>query len=173
MVVRRTTPGSHDCVSKHKSGSDFRIGEAVGTDPWAMLYYGISITPPDEYGSEPELRADRYDLEYEWEQKHRPEAPLDRSDLHSQEWEDWRKRLQEWEASSQNVQIGFSGADDCERYFVHCAAMVKRVEWSEQLEITPEMLAPNPEADEWIKKFCEFAGVEYQQPKWYLAARYW
>lgn len=145
----------------------------MGYDSQGFLYYGFPITRREDYGSKLKLRADRYDLECEWEDLYRPKAPEDTSDRGNAEWDAWRERLKEWEKTPQNIEINWSGSEDCERYYVHAAGLCKQVLWSDQSQVTPEMLAPHPEADKWIEKYCEFAGIKYQQPGWYLAARYW
>jgi len=136
----------------------------VSTNPEALLYYGFPI------GEEMPDGIDYFDASQKWEEAHRPKEPDDRSDYRTPEWDEWRARLQEWKKSPEYVEVGWSGAENCECYYVHAYGLLISVEWGEQIEVN--LASPGPEWDEQIRRFCESCGLEFNQPKWYLAARY-
>jgi len=136
----------------------------MSADPEAMLYYGFPIGEPD---------FDYHDANDAWEELHRPAKPEHIKGYSGPEWDQWRIDFQNWCGSPQNIKLNWHGSEDCEQYHVHCKALVKSVEWSEYKEIDLEELAkPQPEADLYLGKFCEQNGIEWKQPKWFLAARY-
>lgn len=135
----------------------------MSADPEAMLYYGFPIDEPE---------FDYHDANSAWEQKHRPAQP-NVPGYAGPEWDQWRIDFQNWEASPQHIELGWHGSEDCEQYHIQCRALRKQVEWSKFAEIDPEELVkPQPEADLYLGKFCEENGIEWKQPKWFLAARY-
>lgn len=140
----------------------------MGTNAHGLLFYGFPL------GTEDEVDIDYYELSEAWKDTKKPARPKCINDDYSTpEWDQWRKDLRAWEASIENCEIWFSGSESYRAYYVHCDPLKKQVEWSEQMEIDPSRIAPNRLADEQIRKFCEFSGIEYKQPKWYLATFYW
>lgn len=139
----------------------------MGCDPQAILYYGFPIGEPGE-----ELEFDVWDVEKAWIEKMAPPQPESDGSYQSPEWDAWREKNREWEASPENVAIWFSGCDSYQGHYVHADALKKSVTWTDCLPISPEDIPPSHEHDAQIKAFCEFAGIEYKQPGWHLAALY-
>ncbi len=142
----------------------------MSTDPHGILYYGIDLGGVDR-DTYRESSYDDYQMTEDWGESYKPAKP-ENKDYSSPEWHEWRSKLREWEKSLQNVVCRWYGAEQCERYVVHCAAMEKRVEYDEQIDLGECNLGTHPEADEWIKKFCERFKVPYKQPTWHLASLY-
>jgi hypothetical protein len=107
-----------------------------------------------------------------WELSHSPEQPSIPG-YSGPEWDQWRIDFQNWLATPQNVKMDWHGSEDCEQFYVHCKALHKSVEWSEHKTIdVAELAKPQPEADKYIKEFCEKNGIDFVEPCWHLAARY-
>lgn len=139
----------------------------MGCDPKGILYYGVKLD------AEPEF--DDMDANDAWAEANRPAQPEDKSDYKTPAWEEWREKLRVYEKSPRNVEIDWSGTDEChdEGWYVHCEGLEKTVTWDQHLEIGGMDLAKNhPEADAAIKEFCERFGLEYKTPSWHLACRY-
>jgi hypothetical protein len=135
----------------------------MSADPEAMLYYGFPIEDPG---------FDYHDVTDEWRDSHRPPKPEVKG-YTGPEWDKWREDNSRWEAGPENVCCDWHGSEDCEQYHIHCKSLLKSVEWAEFKEVDPAELAkPQPEADRFIREFCEKAGIEFVQPKWFLAAQY-
>lgn len=140
----------------------------MSTDPQAKLYYGFPL--PEEFAERED--DDSYELNDAWEESHRPKQPVDKSDYGSPEWDEWRKAYDEWRKGPQNIQIDWSGSEGCEAYYLSAEGMKLSVEWNEQIKL-PEFLVVHPETKDWMRKFCEQHKIEWQEPAWYLAAKYW
>lgn len=147
----------------------------MSTDPKAILYYGIDLGGVIR---EKHMSAtyEYHDINDEWEEAHRPAEPEgDRAaGYHLRpEWDAWREKLRAYEATVEHVEMTWFGAENCERYVIHCPALEIKVEWDEQHEFERgHLLCPNPEADKWIEKFCEQFGLPFKRPAWHLAAHY-
>jgi hypothetical protein len=135
----------------------------MSADPTAILFYGFPL---------PRLVVDYHDLNEQWVGGRRPKQPDDRSDYKSPEWEDWRTRLREWEATVENAKISWSGSEQCEQFFVHCAGLKKSVEWNELLAVSADDLSHPTGAKEMLHAFCDKFNLPKGEPQWYLAARY-
>jgi hypothetical protein len=133
----------------------------MSTDPNGILFFGFPL---------PDVGDSYHDFNDEWKQEFRPKEPDDQSSYRTPEWDEWRARVQAWEATPENVQIDWSGGENCEQYFVHCEGLEKSVEWDELLVI--ESLLVPPEAEAFLHKFCDRFNLPKQPPKWHLASRY-
>lgn len=116
---------------------------------------------------------DDFDISAEWARDHRPARP-ESKDYRSAEWEDWRQKVATgYDSSLAKIEIDWSGSEEEKQYFVHCGILEISVEWDEQQEINPTMFIANrPDADEWLRKFCEKYQIPFSQPRWFLAAKY-
>lgn len=137
--------------------------------PEAILYYGFSIGNPEETDPWP-FDEDFYEVANDtWRKSHRPKEPDDNNNerFDTPEWDDWREKLVDYEKTPENIEVSRSGYDDGTNYYVHCKCIQKSVEWDEQLTIGNTN--QHPEADKWIKQFCEETGIPFQKPTWVLA----
>lgn len=147
----------------------------MSTDPSAILYYGIKLGEewPLTGKDAPDAPLGYYEISEAWVEKYRPPQPTDTSNYRSPEWDAWRALFREWQKTPQNIEVNWSGAEDCECYYVHAVGLKIEVEWNEQAEIPLDLMTRNlAEHDEWIKRFCECYGLPYSQPRWHLASRY-
>lgn len=135
----------------------------MGADPEAILFYGFPL---------PALNVSHLDLNDGWADDHKPPKPEDRSDYHTPEWKQWRERLHEWERTLENVEVEWSGSENCEQYFIHCAGIQKRVEWNELHVISVGDLEVPLDARGMLHKFCDRFNLPKAEPQWHLAARY-
>lgn len=133
----------------------------MSTDPSGILFCGFPL---------PALIVDYHDLNEEWEKEFRPKEPKDKSNYRTPEWDDWRERLAEWEATVQNVKIDWSGAENCEQYYLHCAGLEKSVDWNDLLVIND--LSIPADAERMLHQFCDRFNLPKKSPQWHLAARY-
>ncbi len=136
----------------------------MGCDPRGILYYGI------ELGNE--LAFDYHDANEAWLKARRPSQPNDKTSFQTPEWNEWRRQLRAWERTCENVEVDFSGGEDCENYFISCKGIEETVEWDEQIQLGELDISLQPEADKYIEEFCNGIGIEYRQPRWHLAVRY-
>ena len=141
----------------------FNLEVFMGADPEATIYYGFPIDDPE---------FDYHDANDEWEAARRPAEPTDKSDYRSPAWDKWRTKLREWKSTPELVKVAWSGADECEKYYVHAPALQLTVEWDEQKPLAGVDFNRQVEADNFIEAFCRQLGIEYKQPGWHLAARY-
>lgn len=135
----------------------------MGRDPEAIIYYGFPVG---------EVEDSIFDVGQQWEEERRPPKPDGDLDRHGPEWEDWRKRYWEWRNSPEYVSLKWSGAEDCECNYLSAPGLTVSVEWDEQEDIANRDFGPRPEADKYMKEFCEQFGIEFKKPSWHLAARY-
>lgn len=135
----------------------------MGADPEAILFYGYPL---------PALVVDYLELNDQWENDHRPKKPEDTSNYKTPEWDEWRERVREWEKTLENVRLDWSGAEDCEQYYIHCAGLKKSVEWNELLAVSEYDLAHPMGAKKLLHEFCDRFNLPKDEPKWHLAARY-
>lgn len=138
----------------------------MSSSPEAILYYGFPL-PDYEYSD-----YSYHDINDAWEEKFRPKEPNDQSDYSTPEWDKWRESYKAWQASADNIKLAWSGAEDCEAYYVHAEGLKKYVDWGNQIEITPESLLVSEDFVQKLREFCEHNGIEWRQPGWHLAARY-
>jgi len=144
----------------------------MSIDPYGILYYGFPLIADDDSKTEYQEPDGWYELNEAWEHENGPKR-LEDKDYKSPAWDEWRKRYREWRKDPRSIEVTYSGADSCQRYYVHSQGLEHKVTWDEQTEIAPNLLALKQiAADESIKRFCEKAGIEYRQPAWYLAAKY-
>jgi hypothetical protein len=136
----------------------------MGADVKAMLFYGFPI---------PEIVVDYHELNDTWRDVYRPPQPEDGSgNYDTPAWDEWRKKFNEWEKTPQNVEIDWSGGENSEAYFVHCAGLEKSVDWDKQLAVSPSDLEHLPEAKKWLHEFCDRFNIPKSEPQWFLAALY-
>lgn len=138
----------------------------MSTDAKALIYYGFPLEDWDD----PEFLY--HELNETWEKQRRPTEPEDKSSYRTPEWDEWRTEMREWEASPENVKIDWSGCENDESYYVHAEGLEVSVEWGEQKPLAEVDLLSQPEADKFIREFCEKTGIEYKQPGWHLASLY-
>jgi hypothetical protein len=138
----------------------------MSADPEAIIYYGF---PLEDYEDEEYSYHDRND---EWEQLKRPEQPADKGNYRTPEWDAWREKMAIWSKSPENIEIEWSGGENCEAYYIHASGLKHSVEWNEQKPLAGISFESQPEADEQLRQFCEKFGIEWKQPGWHLAARY-
>lgn len=145
----------------------------MGCDPKAILYYGIEL---DENGpvEDTGLGYGIHGANETWLHDHGPKKPDDKTNNYrGPEWDAWREKVKAYEATAQHVEIDFSGAESCHKYYVHCPCHGVTVTWDDQIDLGRDMLLEEiPEADAAIKAFCERFNIEYKQPSWHLAVRY-
>lgn len=135
----------------------------MSTDPSGILFYGFPL---------PSLIVDYHDLNDQWEEDHAPPTPKDKSNYRTPEWDEWRERNRQWEATLENVRIDWSGGENCEKYYLHCDGLKKSVDWDEQIVVTQADLAHQEEAAKFLHAFCDRFNLPKQQPQWHLATRY-
>ena len=135
----------------------------MSADPEAILFYGHPL---------PSLVVDYHELNETWEKAHRPTVPEGDRNYQSPEWDEWRERLRKWERGLENVRIDWSGGEECEQYYVHCAGIKKTVEWNELLVVSEYDLANPFGAKALLHDFCDRFNLPKEEPSWHLAARY-
>lgn len=142
----------------------------MGSDPQAILYYGIELGSEDPMDGEEEV--DYHGANDSWAKDRRPKEP-DNESFRGPEWDQWRADLKVYEATPQYVEFDWSGAEACKKYYVHCPCYEENVEWDDQIDFGHELhRESHPDADETIRQFCERFGIEYKRPSWHLAVRY-
>jgi hypothetical protein len=142
----------------------------MSTDPHGIIYYGIDI---GKIASE-KYRVVDYDyhgINDKWDSEHQPTRPTS-TDYKSPEWDEWRIKLRAYEATPEHVEMRWFGAEDCERFVVHCCCLEMRVEYDEQIDLGHRHLSQQPDADKWIEKFCNQFDLPYVPPTWHLASLY-
>jgi hypothetical protein len=143
----------------------------MGSDPRAILYYGIKLGNEDPMDGEEEN--DYHGANDAWAKLNRPKEPDRRQDYRGPQWDAWREALKAYEDSPIHVEIDWSGSDYGQSFYVHCPCLEKKVEWEHQLDLgRGDVLKPNLEADQYIKDFCDKFGIEYKTPTWHLACLY-
>ncbi|HAR37541.1 MAG TPA: hypothetical protein DCS09_02580 [Porphyromonadaceae bacterium] len=135
----------------------------MGADPEAIIYYGFPIDKPE---------FDYFEASEEWKDKRKPKEPEDKGEYRTPEWDEWRSKLREWETTVENIEITWGGAEDCEQFYIHAPALRLSVEWGEQKPLEEVDFSKRNDADTFIELFCKQFGLEYKQPGWHLAARY-
>ena len=138
----------------------------MSTNPEAILYYGFPLKDyeDDDYSY--------HDTNDEWEKEKRPAEPSDKSDYRTPEWDEWRRKVGEWNATGENIELTWSGAEGCYAYYVHAAGLSRSVEWNEQMPLKDFDFGQQTEADGNLKEFCQRFGLPWQTPGWHLACRY-
>lgn len=136
----------------------------MGTDVSGILFYGTPLPDFDE-------DLDYHDLNDQWERLHQPKQPVDDGKYNSPEWDAWRIAKREWALSAQNIEIRWSGSENCNAYYIHVAGLKIEADWSDQIDITSRLGIP-PDAQQWLDQFCDLFKFERVKPAWHLAARY-
>ena len=144
----------------------------MSTNPEAIIYYGFPLKG---------FREEIYDEDYnakndEWLYDRRPKEPeCDRTVkgyYKTPEWDVWRSKLREWEQTLENVEIDWSGVENCETYYLHCPGIALKAEWNSQVLINCANTIYDEKANQYLKEFCEQFNLPYQDPSWWLAVRY-
>lgn len=140
----------------------------MSSTPKAILYYGFPIECPDEetHGK------DYHDMNSEWSNTFGPQQPSDESNYSTPEWDQWRENNRDFEKSTRNIQIEWSGGDECEAYYMHAEGLEQTVEWNEQKPLADIDLGVKADADSSLKEFCEMFGIEFKKPGWHLGVKY-
>ena len=136
----------------------------MDADIQGIIFYGFKL---------PRLVVDACDLNDKWAKEHCPPRPEDRSDYKSPEWEEWRQKLREYEATPCHVEIAWSGVEEEPQYYVHCPCCCKKVYWGEMLKLEPAQFFTEMDgAKQWLYAFCDRFNLPKSEPSWYLASRY-
>ena len=128
----------------------------MGYSLTSYVFYGIPLAETDEESDV--FDEDILDTVGEW--------PYDSSDINSGNYiENANERKKEY-----GIDTLVIGVMDWTYYAVAVKESITRSDYSEA-EFTPQ--EAKPEWNEKLKAWCEELGVEYRQPKWYVAAAYW
>lgn len=134
------------------------------------VFYGIPLGG-DEDGFEFPWDDDEEEWQDIWAKKIGIKKP-DRDDFKSDD--DYYKQLEPYwretfKISDESVcDIAFSGYDGFYTHYIEIKESGVESQWGEIVPLSPET---KPEWDAQLKHFCEFLGLPYSQPKWYVTCR--
>jgi hypothetical protein len=132
----------------------------MSSDATAIVFFGFRL---------PSLKVDEEELNEEWRKEFGPKEPEYKGDYKTPEWDGWRERLHAWEATPQNVAIGWCGDSGDQKFYVHCACFEQEVDWNfRRLELTPV----TTEAHQWLNAFCDRFNLPKKEAGWHFGARY-
>lgn len=120
----------------------------------------------------PDFDGNYFEVSERWARERLPAQPVDRSDYTTPEWRRWFRASLGWQKTCENIRIMRCGADQCEILHVHADALLVEVEWEEYRPLRGFDFGPRPDADVFLREFCERFEIPWQEPGWYLAARY-
>ena len=138
----------------------------MGSSLSGSLFYGIVLGNSSEICL-PEEVLDN-DLEQPWR-----EAFFSPPDgYESPEWDAWREKVKEFEASPRHVEIDFfgHGCGDGFVYAITSRALTQEANW----DVSKPVVIPADlsEYDKWLAAYCEKFSLTYSQPKWYVGCLY-
>ena len=140
----------------------------MGMNLTAFVFYGLEVCGPgDDPPWDPEGDGD-----IEWEEVLLATAGLEWSQRDQyDEKEYWEKRKAAKAGFA--VDVEFMGVGDYVGRALVFAPSVLESDWSALEPIDGLDLSTPEGADEKLKWACELLGIEWVQPRWYLAGRYW
>jgi hypothetical protein len=125
----------------------------MGSSSEAFFGYGVIYRSTEFYGSDDSLR----DLVDDYEQKLTGET----------DWEKCYEAMKDYP-----VDLDFVGYEDDPSYFISIKNTLKRIEWDDEIEITPEMLHKDEAWNEQLREAVEKLGLPWREPKFLMTSRY-
>jgi len=146
----------------------------MGNSADAIVFFGIHFEEGAEgewaWVEEPEKYGETWENFYA-DKVHKispPEVPWEEDEeLYSSYWDEVRRV----ERLSPCV-IGTHSSGECPMYYVALARTVESASWDEPAELGLSSLEVSDSELQQLKEFCEVMGLQWAEPKWYLAS-YW
>jgi phenylacetate-coenzyme A ligase PaaK-like adenylate-forming protein len=124
----------------------------MGRSPEAFFGYGMIYRSYEFYDSDDSLQ----DLVNDYEEKLTGET----------EFEKFYEVMKDYPV---DLIVGY---DEDPSYFLYIKSTLKRAEWDEEVEITPEMLQKDASWSEQLRDATTKLGLPWREPKFLIASRY-